>query len=128
MAVALAEQPVARQAGCQLAGPVAVDLHDRRETDRLPVGDQHPVGVVAERAPQRRQRGPQARAGRLLVHVRPQVGRDQGARLAAGVQRQPRQQQPRGPAVGSADSDAVGEDPDIVDQLHLVHESSVQRP
>ena len=49
-----------------------------------------PVGVVAERAPQRGQRGPQARARRLRVHVRPQVGRDQRARLPAGVQRQPR--------------------------------------
>ena len=50
---------------------------------------------------------------------------DQRARLPAGMQRQPRQQQPRRPALGRAARHTVAQHPHLVDDLHLVHLSSV---
>ena len=113
--------------GASSPGRVAVDLDARREADRLPVDHEQRVRVGAEAAAQRRQRGPQAGARRSGVHVRPELRGDERARLAAGVQREPGEQQPRRAAVDRAERAAVAEHPHAVDQLHLVHGFERQR-
>ncbi len=76
------------------------------QRDRVP-RCHHVAGSRPERLAQLRQRDPQARARRLVKHVRPEPRRNAGPRLWAGVQCEKGQDRTRPPRRGQVDPRAI---------------------
>ena len=118
VAVAERQRVLRAPGGEQRAKRERVDLDVRREPDAVAVGAQR-VGARPECGAQARERGAQARPGAAVEHVRPERGRDVGARVAPRVQCQPRQQRAHGSRRGRRKRDPAdlqAERPEQVDR------------
>ena len=97
------------------------------QTDAVACGDERAVGLLAELPAQRPERAPQARAGALVEHVRPELRRDRRARVQAGVQRQPGEQSGGAVEGGRCAVLAADLDAKATDRVDAEHSVSVLR-